>query len=173
MFCFDALAIGGIIAHSLWVSNLEDIKTLRKFSLLGAVIVILIAMSELWMYSAKGRVYASFLHSGFAVLASAFLAGAVKGYRGWFGALLGCRALCFLGTISYGCYLYHLVVRAVVDGMGASLGWTLVIGSFVDFAIKVGITIAIATLSWFVFEKPINSFKDWCPMDGSKSDDAR
>ena len=173
LFCVDALAMGGIVAHSLHASNLEDTKILRRYGPWVGVVAILIAMNDLWMHSVKGRVYTSFLHTGFALLASGLLAGAVKGYRGWFGALLGCRPLCFLGAISYGCYLYHLVVRSVIDSSGASLAGSCAIISFIDFAIKVGITIALASLSWFAFERPINSFKDWYPMDASKADVAR
>jgi peptidoglycan/LPS O-acetylase OafA/YrhL len=80
----------------------------------------------------------------------------VAGSRGT--ALLRMRWLTGLGTISYGLYLYHVVVYAAVDDyVKAHSGYD---NSYLIGALKIGISVAIACLSWRFIEKPLLGFKD-------------
>jgi peptidoglycan/LPS O-acetylase OafA/YrhL len=66
---------------------------------------------------------------------------------------LGLRPLAYFGQISYGLYLFH----------PNCLGWTTkYLGNYTlgNAALGLAVTLAVAMLSWHVFEKPINGLKN-------------
>ena len=86
------------------------------------------------------------------------LIGGLSIVAGLRAALLRLRWLTGLGTISYGLYLYHVVIYAVFDyyfmfEMGVADCWWL-------GALKIVTTVGIACLSWYFVEKPILKLKD-------------
>jgi peptidoglycan/LPS O-acetylase OafA/YrhL len=75
------------------------------------------------------------------------------------GRLLSLAPLAYLGRISYGLYVYHsFVLAAVIREWG---------GSRVDKLLGFFITIAIAAISWHLFEKPINNLKRFAPYSAA------
>lgn len=74
------------------------------------------------------------------------------------------RPLQFVGTISYGIYLLHpfvpVAVRSVLSHFGFNTAATLGKLQLPFFLLA---TIGIASLSWYLFEKPINKFKKHFP----------
>jgi peptidoglycan/LPS O-acetylase OafA/YrhL len=94
-----------------------------------------------------------------------FVGLASDGIKGGLGRLLDWSPLRALGRISYGVYLYHVVVLALVikaqpwipvDLSTYGIGWLTVGGAA---------TLAVATLSWLLFERPINGFKRYFALD--------
>ena len=71
--------------------------------------------------------------------------------------LLGAKPIAFVGTISFGVYLYHMWVFHVVDALGSRAGLESGIGLFV---LKVLATIGVAAMSFYFFEKPCLRLKD-------------
>jgi peptidoglycan/LPS O-acetylase OafA/YrhL len=71
---------------------------------------------------------------------------------------LGSRPAAFLGRISYGIYLYHLVVLEAVFKLGLS---DVVAGRATVSYVVVGVpaTLALATASWYGVERPALSLK--------------
>jgi peptidoglycan/LPS O-acetylase OafA/YrhL len=64
------------------------------------------------------------------------------------------RTLCYLGTISYGIYLYHYPLYQILDAtVGHAAAWWAI-------AIKFATTLAVASISWRYLEKPILGLKD-------------
>lgn len=74
--------------------------------------------------------------------------------RGLFGKIMSTPPITYLGRISYGMYLYHLFVMAII---GSHFQGKL--GAIADAAIWTSATIALASASWFLMEKPINALK--------------
>ena len=70
----------------------------------------------------------------------------------------------YLGRISYGIYLYHLFVAQAVK-MLVAWRWIPEFGKYPTDLLNVGLTIAIASASWHLFEKPINDLKRFFPYE--------
>lgn len=90
------------------------------------------------------------------------VAGASNGFRGLAGKALSLPPLVYLGTISYGIYLYHyFMIWAFRD----EFGWIRkqYPSQGIYFVTLTAATIAIATVSWFTLERPINGLKRYFP----------
>lgn len=74
-------------------------------------------------------------------------------------ALLRFRPLVYVGKICYATYLFHRPVNVIVDEAMAHFGAEELAVSFGAILIKIGLTIAIATVSWNVFEHPLLRLK--------------
>jgi peptidoglycan/LPS O-acetylase OafA/YrhL len=80
-------------------------------------------------------------------------------------AVFGWSALRYVGKISYGCYLFHwlcaVIVNAALRRGGIVISWnfTPVIDGLLYMLLVGAVTIAVATISWHVVERPILSLK--------------
>ena len=92
------------------------------------------------------------------------VAGASRGFRGLVGKTLSSSPLVYLGTISYGVYLYHYFMIWVFR---REFGWIRkqYPHQAVYFLTLTAATIAVASISWFAFERPINGLKRYFPYD--------
>lgn len=81
------------------------------------------------------------------------------GVRGRLGVAADVSSVRYLGRISYGIYLYHMPVLAVVLRVvrGSGVGSTLEAG--VVALASTLVTVAVAAASWRFFEAPINRWK--------------
>jgi len=73
--------------------------------------------------------------------------------RGYIRAFLRSRVMVSLGVISYGIYLWHIIY--VKQTQRWTLEGTLPKNLWVWFGVVVVLTLATATVSWFVLERPI------------------
>ncbi len=80
---------------------------------------------------------------------------ALQAGRRWLSPLRN-RALCYLGRISYGIFLYHMVI---IHAVNRHLGPR----TLVSDVVAVGLSLAAAAISWEYFEKPIAGLKDRFP----------
>jgi peptidoglycan/LPS O-acetylase OafA/YrhL len=138
-----------------WAASSRWARTL--LSILGAVGVA--AAGLLW---SQGSYNGSFLwQGGFMVAAlatAAVLLCVVCHQRSWLALALSVSPLRYLGRISYGLYLWHYPLFQWIDGQRTGLsGYAL-------FAVRCGATVAVATVSFYLVERPIRQgtfFRQW------------
>ncbi len=77
----------------------------------------------------------------------------------WWLAPLRFRGLVYLGQISYGLYLYHVVVYWIVDGCDPKVSFRYA-QPWPAQAVKILGSLAVAMASWHLIERPILGLKD-------------
>jgi peptidoglycan/LPS O-acetylase OafA/YrhL len=164
--CVDGFAFGAILAYL----HLEG-KTCS--ALLKKVFLLLLPV---WFILIKLHAQAALLgfdHVFVGIGSMILIEGADKGYRNMFGRFLEHRWVTGLGKISYGIYLYHILVPFLFWKAYNSLsGYLLHVKKFdlaplTGFLILPGIsmclyflmTVGCASLSWYLLEQPISSLK--------------
>jgi len=78
--------------------------------------------------------------------------------RSWLAVALSVGPLRYLGRISYGLYLWHFPLFQWIDGQRTGLG------GYALFGARCGATLAVATVSFFLVERPIRQgafFRQW------------
>jgi peptidoglycan/LPS O-acetylase OafA/YrhL len=93
---------------------------------------------------------------------------AAAGFRGWPGRILELGPLRWIGTISYGIYVYHLLLPYLFPKIAAALGYRGFfdpLGHGLERTVWYPIfysaaTVVVAALSWYCFEGPINRLKE-------------
>jgi len=89
-----------------------------------------------------------------------------NGIGGPIGRVLSARPIVYLGTISYGIYIFHLLVPTAYNT--AARHWRALPDAhhgFVYFCLISVMTIVVAVLSWELLERPISELKRFFPYD--------
>ncbi|MGH7163004.1 MAG: acyltransferase family protein, partial [Planctomycetota bacterium] len=97
----------------------------------------------------------TFRDTGYACLFAWVVWRGARGFEGRAGRILAARPLVYLGTISYGIYVFHHVIPAVLP---APPPYGLLRTLYVAAA-----TLGVAALSFRFFEAPINGLKSRFP----------
>ena len=144
----QALLVGATLAVALAVFRTRSARLSRLAA--GAAVVGFLGAVALWNRVGYGSALA--FHGGFllASLASAaVVAGVVLAPTGPLARLLSLRPLRYVGSISYGAYLWYWPVTLVLSTeRTATSGWTL-------FAVRTTTTLALAAVSSRFVELPI------------------
>ncbi|KKC05328.1 acyltransferase family protein, partial [Mycobacterium nebraskense] len=90
---------------------------------------------------------------GVAIASVAVVAAVALEQRGAVARILAAPPLVWLGTISYGVYLWHWPIFLVLNG--ERTGWT----GLPLFAARCGATVALAAASWWLIEQPIRRWR--------------
>lgn len=156
--CLDSLGLGAILAIASYYLPKNTInKALRYFALpVGVISIILLrnlAGGENWKY------YVVFYDLGLALFYCWLVNSAGQGFGGVIGAILESKPLTYLGKISYGIYVYHPFMPKLCIFIFSSFGYVYSENSMLALAFPTLATLIISTLSWFLFEKPINNLK--------------
>jgi peptidoglycan/LPS O-acetylase OafA/YrhL len=159
----DGLALGACLAFiGHYHRRAFSPKTARIY--LAILIGALVGYGVLWsIFSGQGMSGKAMIQNNYAILLVSVgyfaLVGFLLGIAGtrWAGALR-VRPLVWIGTISYGLYLYHWIVYELFDavfkfGRGYNDPWWL-------SAIKVVASFAVAAMSWYLLERPLLRLKD-------------
>ncbi|MEH2526198.1 MULTISPECIES: acyltransferase family protein [unclassified Bradyrhizobium] len=164
---FDAFAFGAAIA--VW--KLQDLKNAGRLiatvGLLTAALGAAVILHQHFAYKAafKGSLgYQMYLLAGAGfiwayslldLLSAAVMIGALQKIP--LLRLLRNKALCRIGVISYGIYVYHV---PVLFGLKQFFGGFAASYSFVTFIAYAGIVLIISELSFRLLEKPILSLRN-------------
>lgn len=154
LLSFDPILIGAL------AYLIQRHAAVQQFMISGWAItlVLLVIASPLLLGSEVGHsdIYRILTQPSLAVL----VIGAYHGYRGPIGWLLQSTTAQFLSMISYGVYVYHMMVWYVM----AEAFPALYVPGPVTFIVISTTTVAIATLSWYGLEAPINRFRQFYPV---------
>lgn len=157
--CFDCFAIGATLAYlRMYKPNLLQ-RILQPSELFIFVLSLCITLyigsyapGSDWIRIVSTRL----LFSIFAF----WLIG--KASYSQFPKILENRILVYLGRITYGLYVYHYFMPYIFERMFGVKGIALA-------PVYLLSTIAIASLSWFLFEKPVNSLKRFFDYEKRKT----
>ncbi len=153
----DALCGGALLAEILAGGRTVKWKPLLAWSLPAALVLNLLPLPEIINYPLVPAAYV--------IAMIAAVAAAQQGVGGMAGAVLGNRALIAMGRISYGVYLYHVLVWGAANAVQRSLGYEPLHYGFVSFVIWSSLSIAVATASWFLVERPALSLRRRFQLD--------
>lgn len=152
---FDALAGGALLAISDHRGKLPVwFPTVTLLALLG------IYMS--WQFQSWLMIH---IRETLGVLVFAgIIAFAKQNYGGPAAWILGNPIMRYLGRISYGIYLYHLFVMAFMYNFAAWYFAVFKNRSWEHMFYAGFLTIALASLSWYLLEAPMNRLKHRFPF---------
>lgn len=149
----DGLAIGALIAMGLR-SDLLSRTMWKRLALAGIVI----GAFGMFIIIVNGSPLGdSFLALGFGgMLVMGLL---VTGKRSAYGSFLKARPIKFLGTISYGLYMTHILCFVVIGAFDLKMERFGMWGDLAVVGVRLVLSISFATLLWYGFEKPILKLK--------------
>ena len=164
--CFDAFGIGALLALCM-IDNEDFMAALGARIPAGAGFLCAVLVA--------GVVYVSGLSFlfGLAVSLGSFylILKTITGYKGLFALLINSSLLKYLGKISYGLYVYHNFIPWLVRCFTGreteyplplptiKAGWLQ--GAIPLFVVNALVLLIVASISWFLIEKPINNLKKY------------
>lgn len=171
--CLDGLGMGALLGllrdgggtSAAWRTVFGRVALGVGLAILGAVFAAsLVGIGWRLPFSAR--------YSGFALVAFWLIDRAADGFGGITRAVLESRPLLYLGKISFGIYVLHLIVPEGIKWLeirtGVSLGFPTELG-WGQFAYVTAVSVVLATISWSILERPINDLKRFFPYSSRKS----
>jgi peptidoglycan/LPS O-acetylase OafA/YrhL len=163
--CIDSLALGAYLA----MTKLPEFKSHPLVRPIGTT-VLWCGLLLFGAYQAAEQtdgfwVFRTVSFDLAVALAGVWLvARAAEGMSGLAGRALESAPLRYLGTISYGIYVYHMMLPELLPRIARRLGHPDLFAPLIDksfpFLVFYGAaSIAISAVSWHLFEGPINRFK--------------
>ncbi len=150
---FDALGAGAMLAvanHRGWVLPRLGWAAVAAV----ATLIVIVVGPDGWVPESLG-----------ALPMVALVSAAAEGFKGPVGRGLEWPPLRYIGKISYGLYLYHAFVFAVL--MRLHLPGLFDRGPLM-FAVAGSLSVVVATGSWFLMERPISRLKRLFPYPASQ-----
>ena len=178
---FDALGLGALLGVMSVRPELSRIsgEQMLQWSLysglggIGAVVAIALASDHSAFDGTFRELFISLVFLW-------VIGAAATGFRGATGRLLTLAPIIYLGKISYGLYLYHDFVPGIIEGTWNRLGvasfngiplaasaWIsgtagsagVKITALIALMLKIALSIAIASASWILVERPLAAFR--------------
>ncbi len=148
--CLDTLGLGAFLAVASAFKMQRSLSVLR---LIGLAVGVPLLVTIMILNHMHRSVPIQDVFTGTAVgLVATWLILACAESSSRVSRLLSFRPLCYLGEISYGLYVYHLLIWYTIGLEGSSHDLPKTFLGFVA-------TVIVAALSWHFFEAPINSLK--------------
>lgn len=178
--CMDALAVGGLLAYLKLnrrehLERILGLKWLPVAALLGYFAIVLFAAGMPYLNHTLPRLL-------IAVFSFYLIGQAIFGMKGRAGLVLEHPAIQYLGRISYGLYLYHMIISSVLQEpfnnwirqMKPSIpDWLYFNPYIISFPFYLGLTIIVATLSYFLIENPLLELKSRLELKWNRNSNLR
>ncbi len=163
---FDALCIGGFVALAIRSAGLERVAWIARRCI--APFAVLVLLASVWN-ALGGTLLDVVLPLRTTLVALTFGAGLAASLTAKPGGtaerLLGNRVICFLGTRSYGLYVFHGIIaygmvehRGIFDALATRVGFGAAMG--IEAVGGASLSILVAAVSYELFEKPILRLKN-------------
>lgn len=155
--CLCFLGSGALLAW-LWKNKQWVFRRISDL-FLPLIIIHFAIIAGTFYYPVNIPALAKFFFS--LLVSTAIVARFAIGFEGRIArALTENKAVVYLGKISYGLYVYHLLAIFPLSVFKKIFGVEMIYSHNVEAMIKILLTVIIAALSWQLVEKPINSLKD-------------
>ncbi len=148
----DCFGVGAMLAY-FTVNNIR-INRARIGSIKIFIFFYILIFTCLIFFSA-GLVRIFFLNFNVSVLFLLLIYKASRGFTGFLKIIFENKILMYLGKISYGMYLFHKFIPPLYELSGLPPVNNL----YLRMLLQTLLLIFMASLSWFIIEKPINSLK--------------
>ena len=151
--CLDCLGLGALLA--LRAGRVQRCASVPLW--LGVTLLL-----SCWAMSWSGvgwKAMTTIRPFSYSVVFAWLIGLAAHGFTGAGGRFLACRPLVYLGSISYGLYVYHATIPAFLGLWG--LPWPD--RSLGRLFMVLVLSIVVASLSWFAVERPLNNLKRYFP----------
>jgi peptidoglycan/LPS O-acetylase OafA/YrhL len=150
----DSLAIGAALG---WCG--ARLPPTRGGWLIAILSCVMLAAAVHWRNGDSTQLISVLVEPLEAVALGILVARTVTGFDGWLGRALSVRALAYAGQISYGLYIYHMLVSLLADRwLPDSARWMIEIPTVRLFTLGTA-TLLFAAVSWSLLEQPINRFR--------------
>lgn len=158
---FDTLGMGALIASLLFMSETRQASASRwlTFCIPACLAELLIS------HKVSSPLLGVCLDPLAVALLSVWLVwNAAIGFKGIAGKCLNNPAMAYLGRISYGLYIWHMFAPIFISYILTAFRLPVSLNDgAVGFILFFAWTVTMASLTWFLFEKPINELKRHFP----------
>jgi len=180
----DSLAAGAAL---VWCGG--RLRPGRAGWLIAAICFSMLTLAAIWRIGDGMRLRSVMVEPLEAAAFAVLVARTATGFDGYIARFLTLPGLVFAGRISYGLYIYHILVAMVFERwLPGPMQWMLTIPS-VRLILFGTATLVVAAVSWQLLEQPVNRFRSKktrvalgpvpsedesrlpCPMPSKKDDD--
>lgn len=148
----DNFGLGALLAY-INIYKKDDFRYQTKLLMTASMIYVIIMTGIILLKPTyTGVIFRNFNMS---LLALFLIAKASSGFTGIMKIILENKILIYLGKISYGLYLYHNFIVLIYESAGLPVIQNLYLRLFIQGSMLV----LMASISWYVIEKPINNLK--------------
>ena len=163
----DSLAVGALLA---WLAKADE-RGHHALTLVGRLLVpVALGLTALGALHIRlgGTLRTVFLDTIWSVAFVWLIDRAAVGFRGAVGRLLDSVLLVYLGRISYGLYLFHLLSPSIVRWLWVECLGRQRLSPGVGVGAAIVLTILLAASSWRFYEGPLNRLKRYVPYDARR-----
>ena len=149
----ETLGGGATLAVASFRSHVARDRFVR-FALFGGTLAVCVGMASYAIGKPNALSHMLMLW-GFSFLFIVFIAAAGQGISNPVGMILQSRPMVYIGSISYGIYIFHYPLIDVIQWLTSNLWYRWVLAF--------SLPILVATASWYLLELPVNRLKKRFP----------
>jgi peptidoglycan/LPS O-acetylase OafA/YrhL len=169
---FDAFGLGALWAYMVTEQTDAIDSFLKKLSVAAALAFV--GFVSLSLLPGDHILVVLFQRLMISILSLFLVTSASMGVKGAGGKLLNNSILQYVGRISYGIYIFHMLVPGYIVPLffrlTNRLGLSLTLGYWSHRLFSLAVLLVLASVSWYVFEKPINQLKRYFSYDAGKNE---